>query len=457
MAVSTTIYNVPATGTSLAGASASALRAVAFNKQLQEESILGSIWDKLSDTVKVDPMNANIDQVPMNTLLLKIESTLQGKIPTAVVIGMKRPYSECPRLGPSQRILGYEEKSKWRYTSARYNEIKKGVTDFGWGMYSNEQEFYDNLKKVTPGMIQYFAELHDQRVHEALMMTMEKCLITDPWTAFSQQFNPNWFVPNTQIQSMPAYDSAALSVAVAGTCPQSDTLTGDFVEDIGDALFKATNSGANPEYCQLLVDGLIALDFHARQNIKMPKVKIGKGLYRVLVLPSSMGAVLKNPKVNGSIAEALKYTLSSADPKVLELPMLLGIIGDMIIVENERYPTLTLGGMANGWTLQPGFMYPGNNDGRNTGAWSNASGDLNYVFHMGFLLGQNALIEFVANPLKYNLKEFTEYEQIVGQAGWTGAGLQLPVFDQDTKTDLSYYLNSSILVPIAAPSLVTTK
>jgi len=67
------------------------------------------------------------------------------------------------------------------------------------------------------------------------------------------------------------------------------------------------------------------------------------------------------------------------------------------------------------------------------------------------------VVEWVAKTLDYGLKEMTEYEKIVGIGSKTEAGIQLAVFDNDTKTDTSYYHNASCIVPIAAPNIITVQ
>ena len=448
---------VPGTPTSPISATASAtsvndLIPQLFNKQLAEESVLGSIYDKLSGMATVTGDKSV--EMPYSSILMKVETSLGGSTPQKIQIGMEQPLQNCPRLGTEQALLGNEENVRMKQMTVYYNEIKHAMKYFGWGYYSNEQEFYGQLKRVTPKLINYFAELRDQRIQEAILMTYEEALVVAPHTSNAQMFNPNWFVPNTAVCNQPSYDSTALSKSVDGTCPTSDTWTGDFVEVLGDALYAATNDTANPEYCMLMVEGLLGLEQWLAQTVKMPKVKVGGKELWVYAMPSSHAKVFKNPFQTGSGGALFTQGLPT---EVLNYPGVIGAFGNLLIVENERFPTLTLGGADGFWSLQAGFMYPGNNDGRNTDCFSNTSGSLNYVFDVGYVLGKDALIEWIANPLKMNLKETTEYEQIVGQAAYTCAGIQLVKYDNDTKSDTTYYCNGSAIVPVAAPAIITVK
>ena len=445
---------VPTTPRTFTQQGVNGLTAKAYNKRLNEESVLGSVWDKLQGMVTVDALNKNLDSIPENIIFMKIETKLQGEIPNSIQLGMERPYNEAPRLGSAEAMLGQEENRRWKELTVYYNEIKKSFKFFGWGINANDQDFYGKvMKKVSPGAIKYFAELRDQRIHEALILTKEKALTKTPVSA-SQQFNPNIFIPNTDLGNMPSYDADATTVSGAGTYPFSDSMIGDYPEHIGDRLYAATNSGANPAYAYLNVESLLALDYHCAQTLKMPTINIGGTNCRILVLPSSQATRLCNPANTGSLG-ALWQEVANLNTEIQSLPGIMGKVRELLIVENQRFPTITLGGSDGSWTLQPGYMYPGNNDGRNSTTWSNTSGDLNYVFDVGYVLGPNAMVEWVANPLQYNLKETTEYGQIQGQGAYTNAGIQLCVYDEDTETDTSYYQNSSCLVLMTKPQLVT--
>ena len=447
---------VPATPSSFSTKGVSALSPISFlQRQAVEESVLGSVWDKLSGmtTAEYASGQVKVEDVPENSILLKLDTTLQGKIPSQIRMSFQNAYNECERGGTNENMLGYEEDTRWKFLTCYYNEIKKSFKFWGWGKFANEHDFYDALKKKNQRIINWWAENHDRRIQQAILQRYEQVL-TKPDVSVSQHFNPNWFIPNTAVCAQPSYDHDDLTVTDEGDCPYSDTFQGDFVELLGDALYAATNNGANPEYCQTNVECLIALDYYCRQTLRMPTVKVGGKNVRVCVLPSSMCAVLVNPFQAGMLGAIYK---SGLPDQLQQLPGVVGMVRSLLIIENDRYPTLTLAGSNNAWTFQPGYMHCGNNDGRNTACFSNTSGDLNYAFHVGYVLGPNAVVEWVAKTLDYGLKEMTEYEKIVGIGSKTEAGIQLAVFDNDTKTDTSYYHNASCIVPIAAPNIITVQ
>ncbi len=443
---------VPGTPSNFTTKGVVALTPIKFlNTVLGQESVLGSVWDVLSSMVTAEGPDYKINQVPRNSVAMKLDTGLQGKIPSQIKVAFHRPYQECPREGTTNEMLGYEEDSRWKYMHLYYNEIKKSFKFFGWGKFANEHDYYNGLKRVSPDIINWWAEYHDKRVQEAILMRYERAL-TENDTNLLQQFNPNWFIPNTAVCGQPAYDKHDLTHE-DGECPCGDTFSGHWVETIGDALFAATNSGANPEYCRMLVEGLIALDWYAANTIKMPLINVGGEMCRLYVCPSDMAAVLVNPFLDGTLGAIHKSGL----PKELQMkfPGIIGKVRNLLVNENMRYPTITLGGSDGAWTLTPNFVYPGNNDCRNLDCFSNTSGDLNYVFNIGYVLGPNAYVEWIANPLEYTLKETTEYQKIVGQGSRTCAGIQLAVYDNDTKTDTSWYHNASIIVPTSAQNIVT--
>lgn len=443
---------VPLTPLTQTQAGVAGLTAVAYNKKLADEPVLGSVWDKLIGHVQVDNFG-RVLKVPSGSVFLQTDTKLKGSIPHEIRIGLDRPYHECPRLGRNQNMLGFEENQRWKWTTLNYNEVKKSFMYWGWGVDANDQEYYNAMRNVTPKAKFYHAELRDQRIQEAICLSIERTLTMPPVNR-SQQVNPHVFVCNTALGGQPVYHPQTVIQTATGACCTTPTYRNTYIERIGDALFAATNSGANPEFCYLDVEQLLALDYHCRQTLKMPALRIAGKEYRLFVVPDSVATWLANPNNTQSLGAAwVQY--AALPTEVQSLPGVLGAVRNLLIVENLRHPTVTLGGADEAWTLEFGFMYPGNNDCRNMAAYSSDSADLNYVFDVGYVLGQNGLFEWIANALRYNLKESTEYQKINGLGTILNGGIQLIIYDNDTNTPTSFYHNGTCLVLMAKPVLVT--
>ena len=112
---------------------------------------------------------------------------------------------------------------------------------------------------------------------------------------------------------------------------------------------------------------------------------------------------------------------------------------DIYLIEDERAPTLLLGGSAGAYTLTAGYVHPGNNDGRSTDA--NAR-------DVSFLLGKGALIDWYPDKIHHEYDDYN-YKKWIGKGYFGGRGCQLRWFDDDTATDTSFEQRYSVICPFA--------
>ena len=168
-----------------------------------------------------------------------------------------------------------------------------------------------------------------------------------------------------------------------------------------------------------------------------------------------------NPNNSGSIANEFQVQSEYKDPERMSLIGEIGrVFEHFLFVENYRAPTLTVGGSAGSYTLQVNYVQPGDNDDRNSSSWSNTSGATNYVFDMCYVIGKNALAEYIVDPLNTDLYEQTEYKRIEGRAAYLGSGLQLVTWDKDSGSRLdggstTQYQRGSALVPVSRAPIQT--
>jgi hypothetical protein len=121
----------------------------------------------------------------------------------------------------------------------------------------------------------------------------------------------------------------------------------------------------------------------------------------------------------------------------------------VVLVTDPRCATITLSGADGSWAIKPGYIYPGNWDKRNNGAWSNTSGATNYAFDICTVMGANALGRYLKTNVRSGLTEQTDYEKIKGLCSYMGDGVQLPYFDIGTPTDNTRVYRGSCEVPVS--------
>jgi hypothetical protein len=445
--MSETRVAIPAMPATLADNKATALRMRAYNKTLRTESVIYDVFEALSGEIRTDPKGFKMPEA----IFLKLDTVPDGA--HSVTVGLMKRLSGAAQMGTDENMLGQEESLKLKHLTCYYNEIKKSVASFGWGIDANDVSYLNVYGQINPLMTEYFKELRGRRIREATLLTVAQELTKAP-ISLAHQFNPNIFVPNTLLGNMPAYDYHAITEGTTATYPANDALyeasgTSYFIKDIWDTLSAATNTWANPERCNLTVESLLALAYHVEHNLLIDPIMIDGQPTHIFLVPANQAIKIMNPVLTGSLGSVWK-DVSALTKTEASIPGVMGRVKNLLLVADARYATITLSGDAIDPVITPGFLQPGRADGRNHAEF--AAG--NKVFDVGAVYGKGSLVEWVANPLKY-ATESTEYGKFQGKGAYQMAGIQLAVFDEDTKTNSSYQQNSSCVVFMSKPALVT--
>jgi hypothetical protein len=453
---------VPGTPNTLAGMGATGIRKIAYDKKLRENSIRPSVFTVLKTAMKMDKNVISVEKAGV-FMTADTAPSSQGAGQSAR-LSMIQPLQEAPRWGTSQTILNNEEGLRLIYTDAYYNEIKKGVKVWNWGYNYNDTAYLNVNATVDPKLSEFMAEVRDFRIHQALCLRRAEELTVAP-LSLAQTPNPNWIIPNLDDASLPAWDKDAPtrtdgSVDSLGYYPDRVYTGGSsFAENVAVALMAASGTGSTPKNL-FNVDTIFYMEEFARQGLMIDPIYLdGMWSFAVLV-PSRVKAWMLNPNSSGSLGEYFKSVAQYKGDDRPAIPFEFGRLGSMVLIENMRSPTLTVGGSEGSYTLQFGFCLPGNNDERNNGAWDNTSGSTNYVHDIVIGLGANALLEYLMDPMNTKLRETTEYEQIVGRAAYLGEGIQIPFWDLDSgsQTDgasKSLVYKGSWITPVGRTARVT--
>ena len=175
---------VPASAHGLSTMKALALRMKGFNKQLATESVLNDCFEKLSDVVGVDAKGTTIP----NAIFMKVSQPADGT--HSMVIPLLKSLQEKAYMGDAEAILGNEENLRLKHLTVFYNEIKKSVAQFGWGINFNDLSYMNVYGRITDLFTRFYAELRGRRIREALLLTYAEELTKSPISK-KQRFNPN--------------------------------------------------------------------------------------------------------------------------------------------------------------------------------------------------------------------------------------------------------------------------
>lgn len=446
----------PATPTSIVAMGAAALQIKAYNTKLRTESILNDVFEKLSAVIDYSEKGANVP----DAIFLKLEKAVTGAHSITLPLVMR--LSGAPTYGNTV-LIGQEESLVLRHMTVYYNLIRKAVATEQYGVNANDVSAYDLYGQIGPLMVDYFAELRGKRIREASMLTIASELVEAP-ISLKHKFNSNIFVPNTALGGMPVYDTLASTEATSAAYPYSNAMSdnsGGRIDDIYRVLGNATNGFASPERAILTIESLLALDYHCVENLKHEPIMIGGQATLVFAIPSTQMIKLLNPAgdpaTTGGRNIGWIWKEVSALQKIEQMiPGAYCRVRHLLLVEDTRYATLTVGGSLGAATLTPGFLQPGNNDGRNRAPYSAAS---NRVFDVGCVYAKGGIVEWIVQPLKYATEAY-DYEMIKGKGAYQCAGIQLVQYNVDPSSgtasdDATNYNRGTCLVIMAQPTLVT--
>lgn len=421
---------VPGTATSIDTKNVATIRRIAYESKLRMDSILPSVFTQLKSSVKLT--KDKVMTVMKSGIWMEI--TEQGDAGQSIVISMRKPLDKAPYYGDNQP-LGNEDEADLVWTRLYYNEIKKAIKYKAWGYYHNDTEYLNYIQQYGQDLTTYMQELRDVHIHQALLLTYDESLTNAP-VSLSQQFNKNWIIPNLADGSYPAWDNTALTNNPGAVDSKGYYTSRNFagsttiVENIATACLAGSGVGATSKSL-FNVDFMSTMWYYVRSRLQLKPVQLdGKETY-ILLVPSNVWAWTTNPNNSGSLGEHFE-TIADYKGERQTLVNEIGRINtNFVLVENMRAPTMTIYGGSGTYSIKPGYMLPGNNDARNLSNWSNTSGSTNYVFDLAFVLGENALAEYLRDPMVTGLAEETNYGQDQGRAAYVGCGIQIPAFDKD--------------------------
>lgn len=394
------------------------LKLDAINKQLQMDTTLDDIYEELSDVVK--SQNTEAIDVP-NAIFMKLGAQPTGA--RTVTVPILKPLTGDLTVGAGTPI-GNGATQNLLYAQFYYNEYSFSVASVNWGINYNDMSIYDVFGKIQPQMSKFMAEMHGQRIREAGLRKHDR--VVGDGSIATQGWNSNWFVPNTDLTSQPAYDS---------------TLN-DFTTNIVTALKAAggtDGSGANAD-----LDYFLALDYYASNELRIKPLVIGGEEVYFVTVPSTQVAVLK--KNNAGLLGEIYTSMVRENKDLMKYTGVIGKIGKLVLVEDQRYAEIAVTGASS---ITSRYRFAGNVDEREKTTYVQTS---NENWDIGMLWGAGGICEWEVTPLHFEVeKQNFGRDQEDGVFG--ESGISLVEYDIDTPTDSSRLNIGSVVLPFATPSL----
>lgn len=364
-------------------------------------------------------------------------STTRQKMPDAIyltvndikteehthTIGMLMPLSGNPTYGSANTPLGSEENQVTKSLVIYKNDYSHAVTNQLFGLNAQDKKFYQLLEKETDQLGLYFRELEGLHIRQALLERYSENLAavtaTPTYPTCTYAWNSNWLVKNLAESAQPVYSSNAST----------------FASRIGTALNTAgTSSSATWDFKYLSRMVRQASDIKKLKSIKIKN----RDMY-VVTVPSDQAMFLKDPTVSNTYGNMwIQYNrMTDMD---MTFPNTLGIFGNLLLIEDPRYPVVFPTGSSYPNGLAPRYMRPGNNDER-----QRVTGERS----IGFCMGMGPIVKWDAEKLHFEIETALTYGKRRGHGAFGTYGIQRVEFDAVTPDDTTIENFSSMVLAAA--------
>lgn len=348
---------------------------------------------------------------------------------------------ENPATGPGVSTFGTDMRGNERSTTLQYmkvyyNEYAYGLVGETFGVNYNDLQVFQYYGQEQPKISRWFAEDEGKQYRQALLERVSWPLEATPTSIIrgtTVGYNPNWFIANTEFGSQPVYDDTPAT----------------FRANITNA-FAAAATGTSGVNANIDLDYLLHLDNYAQNQKRIRPVMIGGKKSYVVLLPTSQYYKLLS-LYNGQLGSVWQ-NVTQLSSEEQNFPGIVGRVKSLVIIEDQRYPTITCANNYANATHNVQYVNPGNDDSRNKSVYavdSNASWDI------GFLMGDAAIVDWTVTPLQFRVQE-EEYGKRYGKSAFVERGIQLgATFDTDTVSNKNLKNFGSIVLAFTSPSSVS--
>lgn len=413
-----------------------------FLTDVRREYLPNDIFDNLSSEY-INPTGSEPEALP-NAIYLKLSSAIdKGR---TCKVPMVKELSGPPTIGANGDQRLNEEDWITKNFSMQYTDLSHATTNQAYGIYSRDQAPYHIFEYRTEGLAKYFKQYFGKMRRQGLLELQSENLEDAPHFN-TAGFGPNWFIPNREFYEQPDYTRNAA----------------DWTDRIVATLHAAGTGAAAA--CSL--NYLIHLEEYARTEKFIVPIDFEDGTDGyVVVLPTPQCTWLRHILQAGNIGGV--WTAAAAmDKEVLKkYPAMVGQFNGLRIVEDQRYPTLTLGGSASAgidptydYTSDSGIDYTLMAQYRGMGRADDGSSDprdkTSTARQVGYLLGQACLCEWMPEGFHWEW-EYEMYDKYFGSGIFCSVGIKQPIFDNtegiDADDDGTVQQDGSIILPFVQPS-----
>lgn len=398
-----------------------------FQNDLMDESLPLDCYERMSGNISL-PSGQEPASLP-EAMYLKLDAKADNGS-RYVKVPMTKEFSGEPQLGSDADQRLHEEDHEVKSFQMEYTDISHASSNQAFGVLARDKIPYKLFESRVPKMgrffKQYFGKMRRQATYECQSENLlEAPIFNDPKLA------KNWFVPNIDDEDQPDYDM----------------IYSDAVDKLGDALTLAGTTSA-AAWGHVYEQRLEEWCFDNLTPIDLPDGKQGF----IHVLPSPQVRWLKHPTNTQVMGGLWRDVANFSSDEKFHYPDSVGMVGRMVIVEDMRYPTLTLGGSAsgsangNGWTVEIKYRGQGNADNGSSDPRDKSA----TARQLGAVYGKGALCEWMPENFHWEF-DFEQYDKFFGTGVFLSVGIKAVEYDTDSPSNVSKQVQGYVCTPFARP------
>jgi hypothetical protein len=400
---------------------------------LQRESLPEEIFDRFSETIQ--PAGDNPVSIP-EAVYLRLDAEATGA--RTAKIPLIKELSGNPNIGANSSPLGNEEDWIVKHFTARYTDISHATTNQKYGIKHIDRAPYQIQQYRNIGLGKFFKQYFGKMQRQTLTECMSENLKEDPHF-LDDVWSPHWYVPNV----------------VDARQPQFDMDNNNHTDNIVEALLLAGTGG----YAAGTVVYFQRLEVWAREVAMIVPLENEEGQYYIVVIPTPTARWMKNPATGfGVLGDLYRAFDGYSERQKFLYPGSIGKIGNLVIYEDPRYPTLLPSGSGSfpgsceesgcpgHRTMTVAYRGQGNaDDGSSDPRDTSANSRM-----LGWLMGKGAILEWMPEGFHWEY-EYEAYDKFYGTGVFCSVGMMMPIYNISNGITENVQQNSSICLPFARP------
>lgn len=374
-----------------------------FNRKLRMEPALFDIFSYSSATIKSTDKNRAIS----NAIYLKLEpGSGDGRF---VNVPMIQDLTGEPVEGTTTSQVGRERRLNTKYAEAFSTDVSQAVTLEEYGLEALTKAPYQINEQAVKQLGKYKAEIMGRYHRHCLLESYSYNLNNTPHN-LALMFTPNIFVSGATFAQQPRFANEPQRVGTTvGVSPPAATWANTIATNL-------INNGGAPA----TIRTLLQIEEYVSTHKYIPALEVGgRGRYPFLV-PSNQCTYLKDPTVQGSMGDVF-VERSSLSEEEMNFPNVLGRVGRLLILEDERYPTLSVTGSAGNYGLTAQYRAPGR------GIGSDPRDHTMNGYDVGFVLGPECIIDKTDEDWHLEF-QWEEYDKYYATGIFATLGMSMPLY-----------------------------